>query len=307
MPAGGRWYRLTLAGVTTLGDRIVADDGCLLWTEAVGSGDPLVLCHGGPGLWDMFGGEAPALAEAAGVTAVRWDQRGCGRSQRTGPFSVARSVADLDAVRAGLGRPAVALLGHSWGATLALAYTLAHPERVRALVYVAGTGIDPGKPWQAEFDAAADRRLGEAGAERLRRLDAADPSPERDRELAVLQWSADFVDEDRAVEHAAALAEPWFGINWECSAQVNADARRYLREPGVLEACRSLPVPVLIVDGDRDNRPRWAVDSLHRALPRVRRVTLAGAGHLPWVEDPAGFRAAVAGFLAGLVAETPAG
>jgi proline iminopeptidase len=282
-----------------------ADDGCLLWTETVGSGDPLVLCHGGPGLWDMFGHEAPALAAAAGVRAVRWDQRGCGRSQRTGPFSVARSVADLDAVRAWLGVPAVSLLGHSWGATLALAYTLAHPERVRALVYVAGTGIDPDSPWRPEFHAAAERRLGADGAQRLRGLHAADPSPGRDRELAVLQWSADFVDEDRAAEHAAALARPWFGINWECSAQVNEDARRYLRDGGVAEACRSLAVPVLIVDGDRDNRPRWAVDSLHRALPRVRRVTLAAAGHLPWVEDPDGFRGAVAEFLteAGLLDE----
>jgi proline iminopeptidase len=35
------------------------------------------------------------------------------------------------------------------------------------------------------------------------------------------------------------------------------------------------------------------VDSLERALPRVRRVILPEAGHLPWVEDPEGFREAV--------------
>jgi proline iminopeptidase len=32
-----------------------ADDGCSLWTADTGRGTPLVLCHGGPGLWDMFG------------------------------------------------------------------------------------------------------------------------------------------------------------------------------------------------------------------------------------------------------------
>lgn len=153
----------------------------MLWTETVGDGRPLVLCHGGPGLWDMFGDVARGLAADAGVAAVRWDQRGCGRSQRRGPYSLARSVADLDAVRAG-------------------------------------------------------------------------------------------------------------------RAAVNEDVRAWL--PGVEARCRELAVPVLIVDGERDIRPRWAVDSLHRALPRVRRVTLPGAGHLPWVEDPAGFRRAVAGFLA---------
>ena len=54
---------------------------------------------------------------------------------------------------------------------------------------------------------------------------------------------------------------------------------------------------VLLVDGAHDLRPRWPVDSLERALPATRRVVLDGAGHLPWVEAPSAFRAAVAGFL----------
>jgi proline iminopeptidase len=212
--AGSTTAGSTTAGSTTAGST-TADDGCLLWTETVGSGSPLVLCHGGPGLWDMFGGEAAALAEAAGVRAVRWDQRGCGRSQRRGPFSVARFVADLDAVRAGQGATAVTVLGHSWGATLALAYALAHPERVTALIYACGTGIDPDKPWRPAFGAALTRRLGPARAARHDELWAAPPSPERDREVSVLAWSADFVDEERAAGQAAALADPWLGINWE--------------------------------------------------------------------------------------------
>jgi proline iminopeptidase len=278
-----------------------SDDGCLLWTEVVGSGAgsgrPLVLCHGGPGLWDMFGTLAPDLAGATGMPVVRWDQRGCGRSQRRGPYSLARSVADLDAVRAHLAAPVVDLLGHSWGAMLALSYALTHPERVGALVYACGTGIDPGAPWRAEFHANAEARLGTEALARLAELRAAPPSPQRDREQAVLQWSAEFVDLDRATEHARAMAEPWFGVNGDCSAEVNADVRRYLDGTDVAALCRVLPVPTLIVDGERDNRPRWAVDSLNRALPAVRRVTLVGAGHLPWVERPEEFCTAVASFL----------
>lgn len=57
-------------------------------------------------------------------------------------------------------------------------------------------------------------------------------------------------------------------------------------------------MPTLIVDGAHDIRPRWAVDSLHEALPTVRRVTVADAGHLPWVERPGAFREAVTRFLA---------
>ncbi|WP_329162061.1 alpha/beta fold hydrolase [Streptomyces sp. NBC_01717] len=58
---------------------------------------PHVFCHGGPGISDFLGDLADLLTDR--TTVHRWDQRGCGRSQRRGPYSVARSVADLDVVR----------------------------------------------------------------------------------------------------------------------------------------------------------------------------------------------------------------
>jgi proline iminopeptidase len=134
---------------------VLAYDGCQLWVTETGTGGPLIACHGGPGLWDMFGSLAESLAGE--VRMIRWDQRGCGRSERRGPYCVARSVADLDAVRARLGLDRVAVLGHSWGATLALRYTLDHPDRVSALVYVSGTGLGWG--WHEPFQRAAAARL----------------------------------------------------------------------------------------------------------------------------------------------------
>lgn len=72
------------------------DDGCEQWTDVSGNGPPLVLCHGGPGLWDMFGELAAELADVR--TVWRWDQRGGGRSGGPGRYAVDRFVADLDAL-----------------------------------------------------------------------------------------------------------------------------------------------------------------------------------------------------------------
>ncbi|MFJ8112226.1 alpha/beta fold hydrolase [Streptomyces sp. NPDC096132] len=190
-----------------------ADDGVRLWASASGRGAPLVLCHGGAGLWDMFGDVAALLGDAARV--IRWDQRGCGRSQRCdGPWTTARSVADLDAVRRHVGLGRIALLGHSWGAQLALAYARAHPERVSALIYVAGTGIAPAEDWFGAFQANLLGRLA-----RWRELrDRPERSGEEDRERAVLRWSAEFEDREPALDHARRMADPWFGINAECAA-----------------------------------------------------------------------------------------
>ncbi|MFF4831604.1 alpha/beta fold hydrolase [Streptomyces sp. NPDC001315] len=275
---------------------VTADDGVALWASRSGAGEPLVLCHGGPGLWDMFGDAAGLLADLA--TVVRWDQRGCGRSRRcAGPWTSERFVADLDAVRRHFALDRVALLGHSWGAQLALSYALAHPERVSALVYVAGTGIGPDADWHDAFVENFRARLGDH-PERLSRWQELTERPRRteeeDRERAVLQWSVEFEERERALEHAGRMADPWFAINDECNKALNAERRRVWGTPELYAACRSLDVPVTIVDGARDIRPRAAVDSLERALPNVRRVTLPEAGHMVWTEDPKGFREAVA-------------
>ncbi|WP_410601325.1 alpha/beta fold hydrolase [Amycolatopsis sp. lyj-90] len=83
---------------------------------------------------------------------IRWDQRGAGRSDPRGPYTLDRMVADVDAVREWHGLDRVVVLGHSWGAHLGLLYALARPERVSALVYVSGVG--PGHDWHAEFKRA---------------------------------------------------------------------------------------------------------------------------------------------------------
>ncbi|MFK4244598.1 alpha/beta fold hydrolase [Micromonospora chokoriensis] len=270
------------------------DDGCRLWVEQAGTGPPLVLCHGGPGLWDYFGPLARLLDEHA--RTIRWDQRGCGRSQRRGPYRLGRFVADLDAVRDQVAGPRTALLGHSWGAHLALRYAIEHPERVSHLIYVSGTGIDPDHGWHPHYKRNLRLRLGPQ-LDRWEALSAHARTPAEEHERTVLQWSVDFAEQGTALHHAERMATPWLGINHECNQALNAEVKQELSNSDMAGRCRALDLPVLIICGTEDIRPRWAVDSLHHALANSRRVSLAGAGHLPWVEKPRDFRRAVTDFL----------
>ena len=115
-----------------------------------------------------------------------------------------------------------------------------------------------------------------------------------ERELAVLQWTADFVAHGE--RYAEEMAIPWFPVNYEANAALGEEMRA-VREEDLIEACQALAVPTLIVDGMADTRPRWAVDSLAEALPVVTRVRLSGVGHVPWLEAPDEFRAALLDFL----------
>ncbi|MEO3855745.1 alpha/beta hydrolase [Acrocarpospora sp. B8E8] len=273
-------------------ETVETDDGVRLWATRVGQGVPVVLCHGGPGLWDMFGDMADLLKNVA--TVHRWDQRGCGRSDRRGPYTWGRALADLEAVRRYFGLERMVLAGHSWGAQLALRYALDNPGQVSGLIYIAGTGIDPVATWREPYQKNFQERLGGRLA-RWAELKGRARSEAEEREMCVLQWSAEFAD--NGLEHAESMASPWFGVNFDYNAAINAEDKLTWGATELHDRCRACEVPALIVDGENDIRPRWSVNSLADALPRVSRVVLENAGHLPWVEKPAEFQTAVGDFL----------
>lgn len=274
-------------------ETVRAADGVTLWTRRTGSGPPLVLCHGGPGLWDYFDAAAALFDED--FTVVQWDQRGCGRSPSTGPYTIEQTIADLHAVVRSTGRAPVALLGHSWGGLLTLRYALTHPDHVSHLVYVSGVGVDPTATWLPDFLAGVRARLGPRLA-RFEELHGRERTPAQEREFAVLQWSADFADPATAYALADRFATPFLGINRDCHAALSRQTGEYVDSGAALAAIAHVGTPTLIIDGAQDVRPRRCVDSLARSLPNAKRISM-DAGHMPWVEQPAAFTRAVQDFL----------
>jgi proline iminopeptidase len=269
-----------------------------LWTVSSGAGPPLVLVHGGPGWWDMFDDLVPLLSDVYSV--LRWDQRGCGRSSSSrGPYSLATAVADLEAVRAFYAFPAMTLLGHSFGALLALRYALAFPLRVERLVYLSGTGL--GRDYVAAYRRAVSARLAPHNVGRL---------PPDSRERWLWQVSTGFADPSTAFANAERLTFQGFPVNREYAEAINRETETAARntdtawhsgpvgrsaDAGLASACKALPVPVHIIHGDADLRPPEVTDSLLAALPNARRDIVTGAGHYPWIEQPATFRRLLTG------------
>jgi proline iminopeptidase len=266
-------------------------DGCRLWTATTGTGPPTLFLHGGPGLWDTLGGLAGLIDD---VTQVhRWDQRGCGRSEGSGPYSIAKTIADIDEIRQHVGHSRITLLGHSAGANLALHYALAHPDRVDKLVYIAGTGL--GFAYVPEYR----RRRAEVLAphrERLDVLNAKERTPAEDRELLLLGLSVGFANRATAYENADRMTTPAYAVNRECADAITAEMKQ-LGEPRRIADCRQLRTPTLIVHGTEDLRAPSVTDTLFDALPDVRRVLIDGAAHYPWVENPNAVKAAIREFL----------
>jgi Predicted hydrolases or acyltransferases (alpha/beta hydrolase superfamily) len=297
-------------------EEIVDVGGAGLWTVTQGTGRPVVWCHGGPGGIDNLGPVAAMIADVARV--YRFEQRACGRSSGgppfTGPpFTMGQAVADLDTLRRHWGHPWWVVAGHSFGAALALAYALEHPDRTEAVIYVSCVVRLEGQPdwYEAYRQARLDRLPGARRARflELNRLREQGPLPSPlATERRSLTVHTEFADPATAERMRAPLLAEFAAVNDQVNRELGADFSRYFARESIRSGLRAIEVPVLLIHGTADPRPIAAVEALAAVLPHPRLIRLEGVGHFPFWESPDVLRAILRDFLAsGLLTSGVAG
>ena len=259
---------------------------------------PTVLLHGGlsqAGEWSLLAGHLPG-------PLVIPDRPGCGLSDgidyrgtdlRRSASEWLRDLAD------GVGADAVDLVANSIGGFFAIAFALAHPERVRRLVLV---GAPLGLPLRPPL---VLRLLGVpvAGA-LLGRLQVADPAQLRRQVYPLLVAHPERVPRDVVELDAAQARLPGAG----------AAAHRLMRALGTLRGIRphllledelaGLAVPTLFAWGDADRfAPPSVGERVAATMPHATVAVLPDTGHVPYLESPEGVAAAVNEFPARQPAE----
>jgi len=261
-----------------------------------GVGPAAVLCHGGPGLWDYTGGLAALLVDH--LTVHRWHQRGCGPSSWVPAYGIDLALADVQALRSawGVDEPWI-VIGHSWGAYLALVTAVQHPETTAAVVYVSGTGT---QSWwrsvgRAAYGAARSARLGPEREARLTELAARERSPEEERDFRALSWCTDVATADPDHPGLAEMVDAPHTVRFDINRSLLPTVEE---ESALLDRIDRCEVPFLVVHGGDDPRPADGARLLAERLPRASFHVLDGAGHLPWVERPDELRELIAPFVA---------
>ena len=130
-------------------ENFVDSNGVRLWTVQTGQGFPVMLCNGGPGCCDYLQPVARMLDDMAQV--IRFEERGCGRSESAPTYDIETCLADLESIRNYYNIDRWIISGHSWGADLALLYALEHPSRVAGLMCIAGGRIQNDRAWHDEY------------------------------------------------------------------------------------------------------------------------------------------------------------
>jgi pimeloyl-ACP methyl ester carboxylesterase len=227
-----------------------------------GSGVPLLLTHGfgaTAGMWDL---NIDALSVDRPV--IVWDQRGHGSSDAPDEmdcYSEQISVTDMAAILDAAGAERAVFGGMSLGGYLSLAFHLAYPQRVAALVLVdTGPGYRNDEA-RDKWNAWVERRA--------QQLERGEVRAGTSAELA------------QAVhEHPEGLPRAARGV------MAQKDAR-------VITSLDSIMVPTLVIVGAQDTDFLAGADYMHRHIPTARKVVIDNAGHAANMDQPETFNAAV--------------
>jgi pimeloyl-ACP methyl ester carboxylesterase len=264
-------------------------DGYNLNVEEVGSGFPLIVLHGGPGLdHSMFRPYLDPLGDDYRVLYV--DERGQGRSQRVDPATLSLDVfaRDVDLLAETLELDSFALLGHSFGAIIA---TWHATELGTAAAYVISAGGESSEALDADVQASLDA-LGDHGKAIANSWEA-EKTVETEAELKQLL-------RDQLPFHFHGDPPRGYGEETVGSPEVlrffaNIDYGAFDYRPKLKDVDK--PTLVIVGEYDRTTTPR-ASSVLHEAIPGSELHVVPDAGHLSFVEQPDDYLAAVRGFLA---------
>ncbi len=247
--------------------------------RVVGSGPPMLLLHGGPGLEDYLAPLADELA--SDWTVAHYTQRGTAPSTLDGDVTVTGHVEDVLAVLDHLGWPRCVLAGHSWGGHLAMHVAVRHPERLVGLIALDALG-GVGDGGYAAFGAALMARVLPQHSSRLDELEALEKAggpltPEQDAEALALMWPAYFPDPATAPPMPDLSVSPRMGESFESMLSSVAEIESRLA------GCQ---VPALFVHGEDSPMPVESSTETVARLPYADVEVLTGAGHFLWIDRP---------------------
>lgn len=271
-----------------------------LYYEEVGNplGTPVVFLHGGPG--GGVNSDHRRFFDPSHYRIILFDQRGCGQST---PHAELREnttwdlVSDIEKLRVHLGLEKWIVFGGSWGSTLALAYAIAHRERVKALClrgiflcrpseirwfYQEGASHIFPDFWQTYHDFIPAAERGDFVKAYYKRLTSSDEKLRLEAAKVWSKWESatsylfvkkEAIDEFEDPHKALAFARI------ECHYFINNAF--FETENFILENASKLKgIPGVIVQGRYDVVcPAKSAWELHQAWPESQLQIIADAGH----------------------------
>ena len=249
-------------------------------------GVPVVLFHGTAAWSELWRHTIDALA-AAGFRVIALDLPPFGFSDRPGSYTRRDQAARVNDVLDQLKADPAIIVGHSFGAGAATELVMRYPDRARALVLVdAALGLTsaPSEP-RLLFRPQGIREI-------LVSLTITNPLATRvllqsliEKKERALPEYIEILQRPTSLRNSTPDIAGWlYYFAGDDRTADSADRSAYPR----------LTIPVAILWGDKDSTtPLEQAHDLQKLLPRAALTVLPGLGHIPQIEDPEAFNAAL--------------
>jgi proline iminopeptidase len=267
-------------------------------------GVPVLIIHGGPGASSCIY-PATLTGVAASRPVVMYDQLGSGHSDRMADLErdavISRFVSEVAAIRAELGLREVHLVGHSWGAAVALEYLLtADPTGVLSVVFV-GPLLSTDR-WLQDANALVGMLPEDTQAAiRIAKADGEYATPEFQIANGVFmaeflsRGPLDYSEFPECVASPRRFSTELYEYMWGPTEFVSTGT---LRDYSRIDRLPELDIPTLFLVGEYDEaRPETMLEFQALVSGSVVKV-IPGAGHLVNVDQPQAFNDALAEFFA---------
>lgn len=253
-------------------------DGTTTYYEQHGSGEPVLLLHGGFCSIETWESQIGALAATYLVHAP--ERSGQGRTaDRPGPMTYQSMVDDTIAYLDAMDVESAHVVGFSDGAIAGLMLALQHPGRMRSLVAIsANLSPDVFGDHEGDHEGGGEEPGGDGAAQEQETEDEAEPDAEDE---AYARLSPD------GPEHRDVILEKLLAM-WLSEPRI---------DPAELATVR---LPTLILAGDRDTIPTEHTVEIAAAIPAAQLCIVPDAGHLVIRDRPDQVNRAIGEFLAHL-------
>jgi proline iminopeptidase len=264
-----------------------------LFVREVGDGPTIVVLHGGPDFDHTYLlPELDLLADS--FRLVYYDQRGRGRSVdgvQPGDVTLESELEDLDTIRRHLGLETIAVLGHSWGGLLAMAYAGRHPDSVSQLILMnTAPGSHAGRLLLNRF---WTRRRSPADVEAMAALAARDAFRRGDVDTEAAYYRLHYKPAlyraeqvDAVVGHLRAHFTPETILLARAIEHRLYDQTWNREDFDLLPQLGELAAPALVLHGENDFVPVEVAEQIADAIPGARLHVLPRCGHFSYLEAP---------------------
>jgi proline iminopeptidase len=281
-----------------------AGDARLYYRE-IGSGQPVVVLHGGPDFSQSYLLPDMDLL-ASSYRLIYYDQRGRGKSAanvQPEDVTMQSEVRDLEALRSHFHLESLAVLGHSWGGLLAMEYAIRHPNRVSHLILM---NTAPASREDYMLFKEARRDSAPADIETLTAMSSTAPYIDGDPDTVADYYRIHFRATLRKPEHLEQVIRSLrSSFTREGILQAWAIEDRLMNETWLSDnydlfpVLKQLSIPTLIIHGEHDFVPVECAAHIAQSIPGARLKVVAECGHFTYLECPEQVHEAIDGFFRG--------